>query len=209
MARVRRRKSYNPYRFQRKVEQPNWSELLDLSKPVEVDLGFGRGEFIMEMALRRPEAQFVGIEIRAYLVEKLRDQLQEDPRPNVHVVLANAKEHLPVLFDPGILSRAYIHFPDPWTRRKRHHKRRMVDERLVETLYTLLQPGGQVHLMTDKETVGLEMRDLFEAHSGFVNACGTGQFCTESTTGVPTREELYYLGRGDHVYRLQFIRGEG
>jgi tRNA G46 methylase TrmB len=76
MARVRRRKSYNPYRFQRKVEQPNWSELLDLSKPVEVDLGFGRGEFIMEMALRRPEAQFVGIEIRAYLVEKLRDQLQ-------------------------------------------------------------------------------------------------------------------------------------
>jgi len=107
------------------------------------------------------------------------------------------------------LSRVYIHFPDPWTRRKRHHKRRMVDAQLVDTLYTLLEPGGEVHLMTDHQEIGLEMRELFEAHGGLRNACGEGQFCPESTTGLRTREEMYYLSHGQAVYRLRFVRDRG
>ena len=148
----------------------------------------------------------MGLEIRDYLVDKVREQLDEQPRPNVYVMAANVKEHLPVLFDPGALNRVYIHFPDPWTQRKKHHKRRMVDAALVDTLHALLAPGGEVHLMTDKHEVGLEMRALFEAHGGYRNACGEGQFCPESTTGVQTREETYYMERGDDVYRLQFER---
>jgi tRNA (guanine-N7-)-methyltransferase len=159
------------------------------------------------MARRRPEVQFVGLEIRDYLVEKVRAQLAQEPHPNVHVMAANVKEHLPVLFDPGMLSRVYIHFPDPWTKRKRHHKRRMVDASLVATLHTLLLPGGEVHLMTDKQEVGLEMLALFEAYGEYENACGEGQFCRESTTGVRTREETYYMERGDDICRLKFIRG--
>ena len=76
---------------------------------------------------------------------------------------------------------------------------------LVATLYALLRPGGEVHLMTDKEPVGLEMRALFEAHGGYEDACGEGQFCSESTTGVRTREETYYMERGDDIYRLRFV----
>ena len=205
MARIRHRKSINPFRFQREVQRPDWASILDLSKPIEVDLGFGRGEFLLEMARRRPDVQFVGLEIRDYLIEKLWDVLDEEPLPNVYVMAANVKEHLPVLFDPGTLSRVYIHFPDPWTKRKKHHKRRMVDAALVDTLHNLLRPGGEVHLMTDKRAVGLEMRALFEAHGGYRNACGEGQFCPESTTGVRTREETYYVARGDDIYRLQFV----
>ena len=175
---------------------------------MEVDLGFGRGEFLIEMARRRPGVQFVGLEIRDYLVDKARAWLDEEPHPNVYVMAANVKEHLPILFDHGMLSRVYVHFPDPWTRRKKHHKRRMVDDKLVATLHDLLRPEGKVHLMTDKREVGLEMRALFEAHSGFRNACGEGQFCPESTTGVRTREEVYYIKRGDPVYRLEFVRQE-
>ena len=206
MARIRHRKSINPFRFQREVQRPDWASILDLSKPIEVDLGFGRGEFLLEMARRRPDVQFVGLEIRDYLIEKLWDVLDEEPLPNVYVMAANVKEHLPVLFDPGTLSRVYIHFPDPWTKRKKHHKRRMVDAALVDTLHNLLRPGGEVHLMTDKRAVGLEMRALFEAHGGYRNACGEGQFCPESTTGLRTREETYYVARGDDIYRLKFVR---
>lgn len=206
MARIRHRKSINPFRFRREVRRPDWASIFDPGKPIEVDLGFGRGEFILEMARRRPEVQFVGLEIRDYLVDKVRQQLKEEPHPNVYVMAANVKEHLPVLFDPGMLSRAYIHFPDPWTERKKHHKRRMVDAPLVDTLHTLLRPGGEVHLMTDKHEVGLEMRALFEAHGGFRNACGEGHFGPESTTGVRTREETYYMERGDDIYRLEFVR---
>lgn len=161
---------------------------------------------MLEMARRQPDIEFVGIEIRQYLVSKLEQRLVEDPLPNVHAVLANVKEHLPVLFAPSTLSAAYIHFPDPWTRRKKHHKRRMVDAELVSTLHALLVPCGEVHLMTDKQSVGLEMLSLFEAHSGYENACGAGQFCSESTTGIRTREEQYYIVQGVAICRLKFVR---
>jgi tRNA (guanine-N7-)-methyltransferase len=206
MARKRHRKSINPFRLQLEIERPDWASILAPGKPIEVDLGFGRGEFVLEMARRHPDTEFVGLEIRSYLIEKAEKLLEEEPLPNVHVLLANVKEHLPALFDPGSVSRVYIHFPDPWTSRKKHHKRRMVDASLVATLHTLLVPGGEVHLMTDKEEIGLEMRTLFEAHGGFENACGAERFCAESTTGIQTREEQYYLGRGDRIYRLKFAR---
>jgi tRNA (guanine-N7-)-methyltransferase len=203
---VRHRKSINPFRLQFQIEQPDWASILDPCKPIEVDCGFGRGEFVLEMARRHPDVEYIGLELRTYLIEKVEALLQAEPLPNVHVFLANVKEHLPVLFDPGTLRRVYIHFPDPWTKRKKHHKRRMVDARLVATLHGLLVPEGQVHLMTDKEAVGLEMRHLFEAHGGYRNACGTGQFCRESTTGLRTREEQYYDERGDTIYRLKFVK---
>jgi tRNA (guanine-N7-)-methyltransferase len=206
MSRVRHRKTINPFRFQRDVQRPDWPAMLSPHQPIEVDLGFGRGEFILELAQRRPDTFFVGLELRDYLIEKAQAQIAENHLPNVHVMAANVKEHLPVLFDPGRLSRVYIHFPDPWTKRKKHHKRRMVDANLVDTLYTLLRPGGEVHLMTDKREVGLEMRALFEAHPGFQNARGPNQFAQTSTTGIRTREEEYYLGRGDRIYRLQYVR---
>jgi tRNA (guanine-N7-)-methyltransferase len=206
MARVRHRKSINPFRFQRDVQRPDWSSILDPDKPIEVDLGFGRGEFIVEMARRRPDVQYVGLEIRDYLIDKARALIDAESLSNAYVMAANVKEHLPILFDPGALSRVYIHFPDPWTKRKKHHKRRMVDDELVAALHVLLRPGGEVHLMTDKREVGLEMLALFEAHGGYENACGKSQFCPESTTGVRTREETYYMERGDDVYRLKFVR---
>ena len=206
MARVRHRKSINPFRLQLQVERPDWSSILDPQKPIAVDLGFGRGEFILQMARRHPGVEYIGLEIRSYLIEKMEALLQREPLPNVHVFLANVKEHLPILFNPATLSQVYIHFPDPWTKRKRHHKRRMVDADLVATLHELLLPGGEVHLMTDKEVVGIEMRHLFEAHGGYENACGAGQFCPKSTTGLHTREEQYYIRRGDRIYRLQFAK---
>ena len=207
MTRKRYRKSINPFRVQIQVERPDWLTITGgVYKPIELDLGFGRGEFLMQRALENPERLFVGIEIRDYLIEKMHQHLHEDPRDNIYLIHANIKQHLPILFDPGMLSCVYIHFPDPWTTRKKHHKRRMVDADLVATLYTLLEPGGQVRLATDKKEVGLEMLSLFSAHGGFVNACGPDAFCPENTTGIRTREEIYYLGRGDPIYRLQFVR---
>jgi tRNA (guanine-N7-)-methyltransferase len=188
------------------VERPDWGSVLRPGSPVHVDLGFGRGEFILEMARQHPNVEFIGLELRRYLLVKMQDLLDEDPLPNVHVYMANVKEHLPRLFDPHMLNRVYVHFPDPWTKRKRHHKRRMVDAKLVETLHTLLEAGGEVHLMTDKQEVGQEMLALFQAHGGYENACGRGQFCAGTTAGIRTREEQYYMERGERIYRLKFVR---
>ena len=206
MARIRHRKSINPYRVQIEVERPDWASLIRPGRPVELDCGFGRAEFILKRAQERPDIELVGLELRRYLIEKARARIGEAGLENVHVFMANVKEHLPTLFDPGMLHKVYIHFPDPWTTRRRHHKRRMVDAQLVATLHELLEPGGEVHLMTDKRAVAEEMRALFEAHGGYENACGAGQFCAKSTTGIRTREERYYMRKGNRIYRLWFVR---
>ncbi len=211
MARIRHRKSINPFRIRVDVVRPDWATIAGLEaggldRPFEVDLGFGRGEFLLERARQSPHALLIGLEIRQYLIDKMQLQIAQANITNIHVMFANVKTHLPALFDAGMLSRVYIHFPDPWTQRKKHHKRRMVDEHLVSTLHTLLKPGGEVHLMTDKQVVGGEMLALFEAHRGYTNACGAGQFCPTSTTGIRTREELYYLEQGIDICRLKFVR---
>jgi tRNA (guanine-N7-)-methyltransferase len=206
MARVRHRKSINPFRVQIEVERPDWETLLRPGGPVELDCGFGRAEFILARAQERPDIELIGLELRRYLIDKARARIEETGTGNVHVFLANVKEHLPILFDPGMLHKVYIHFPDPWTTRRKHHKRRMVDAQLVATLHGLLEPRGEVHLMTDKRPVGEEMLALFEAHGGYGNACGAGQFCLKSTTGIRTREERYYLRKGNRIYRLLFVR---
>lgn len=207
MARIRHRKSINPFRVRLDVTRPDWMTITGgQPRPFEVDMGFGRGEFLIERAKQVPHAQLVGLEIRPYLIEKMQARIEQEGLSNIYVMLANVKVHLPVIFDPGMLSRVYIHFPDPWTQRKKHHKRRMVDAQLVSTLYELLQPGGEVHLMTDKQVVGEEMLALFEAHGGYRNACGAGRFSPVSTTGIRTREELYYLEQGIPIWRLKFIR---
>ncbi|MBN1935748.1 MAG: tRNA (guanosine(46)-N7)-methyltransferase TrmB [Anaerolineae bacterium] len=212
MARIRHRKSINPFRIRIDVARPDWNAITGgtdaegIDRPFEVDLGFGRGEFLIERARQAPHAQLVGLEIRQYLIDKMQEYLELAGVANIHIMFANVKIHLPTLFDPGMLSRVYIHFPDPWTQRKKHHKRRMVDETLVSTLHTLLKPGGEVHLMTDKQVVGAEMLALFEAHGGYKNACGMGQFCPTSTTGIRTREEQYYLEQGIDIFRLRFVR---
>ena len=207
MGRIRHRKSINPFRVRIEVERPDWVSLLRPGSPVELDCGFGRAEFILKRAQERPENELVGLELRRYLIEKARARIEDAGLENVHVVLANVKEHLPILFDPGMLHKVYIHFPDPWTTHRRHHKRRMVDAQMVATLHRLLVPGGEVHLMSDKKAVAEEMRSLFEAHGGYGNACGAGQFCPESTTGIRTREERYYMRKGNRIYRLKFVRG--
>ena len=71
MSRVRHRKTINPFRFQRDVQRPDWPSMLRPNQPIEVDLGFGRGEFILEMAEQRPDVFFVGLELRDYLIDTL------------------------------------------------------------------------------------------------------------------------------------------
>ena len=91
MSRIRHRKTINPFRFQRDVQRPDWAAMMEPDQSVEVDLGFGRGEFMLEMAERRPDVFFVGLELRDYLIEKVQEQIAERSLTNVHVMAANVK----------------------------------------------------------------------------------------------------------------------
>lgn len=202
-ARQRHRKHANPFSFRDAVAAPDWSAIYDRPAPLALDVGFGAGGFLLELARRHPEWNVLGLEIRPHLVEDAVAAARQEGLRNLHAVLANANMHLQDLVPDGAVSFVAVNFPDPWYK-TRHHKRRVVRPEWLEVLTTKLAPGAEVHAMSDYEPIAAEMLQVLEGCAGLVNLAGPGRLASESTTGIMTEREIKHLGRGEPVYRMHF-----
>ncbi|MFO0680554.1 MAG: tRNA (guanosine(46)-N7)-methyltransferase TrmB [Sandaracinus sp.] len=142
---------------------------------LELEIGFGRGRFLIERARAAPSSRIVGIEIKSkwsHLVEERRKKLGLE---NVVALYGDAREVLPRLGPDGSLARAFVHFPDPWWK-KRHARRRVVDDVLMTQLGRLMRPGGALFVQTDVEERAIAMAEnivqsgLFRVEPGFAHA---------------------------------------
>jgi tRNA (guanine-N7-)-methyltransferase len=97
-----------------------------------------------------------------------------------------------------------VHFPDPWWKR-RHERRRLVDDGMSTLLYRLLRPGGLLDLRTDVERYAVEAAERLEAE-GFVNEAGQGAFSAPPPGEIPSTREKRYLASGQRVWRLRLRR---
>ncbi|TAH28882.1 MAG: tRNA (guanosine(46)-N7)-methyltransferase TrmB, partial [Oscillatoriales cyanobacterium] len=102
----------------------------------------------------------------------------------------------------GTLQRVSIQFPDPWFKKK-HHKRRVVQQELVGELATYLAVGGEVFIQSDIEEVEVEMCDRFSSHPSFKRT-NNGEWLAENPMPVATEREIATLKRGEPVYRAVF-----
>lgn len=129
------------------------------SGPIEIEIGSGRGGFVFERCDARPDVTLLGLEIRlkwaAIVDERLRAR---GYGARARVFCADAREALERLGPEGSVSVIYLHFPDPWWK-KRHEKRLVMGERLVAAMARLLADGGEVFVQTDVE----ERAALYEA----------------------------------------------
>jgi tRNA (guanine-N7-)-methyltransferase len=116
--------------------------------PVELEIGMGKGTFITDQALARPEVNFIGIEWARWFWRYSSDRLRRNHCHNARTVRAEAgfflREHIPA----GSLSVVHIYFPDPWPK-KRHHKRRLIQSPFLLAVQRVLQPGGLLKVVTD------------------------------------------------------------
>ncbi len=210
MAKVRVRQHVNPLskKYQTPVILPNWTQVYDrVTRPLHLDIGCARGEFLLSMAQLEPDWNFLGLEIREPLVEQANAKVSELGLSNLHYLFGNVNNSLkPLLesFEAGLLQRVTIQFPDPWFK-KRQEKRRLVQPELVDTLANYLINEGVVFLQSDIEEVAIQMRDRFEAHPAFQRQ-GTDTWLVTNPLPVPTERELYTLSRGEPVYRALFVR---
>lgn len=116
--------------------------------PLVVEIGFGRGEFLMDLALRHPEQAFVGIEVSFKRTLKMARRLARTELRNVRLVEGTAEAVLRDALEDASVSRFWINFPDPWPK-KRHFKRRLLQPGFAAALARRLVPGGVVHVATD------------------------------------------------------------
>lgn len=192
---------------QRKAIETYWQEYvieydgekLDLDKlfpqaaPLTIEIGFGMGDSLLEMAAASPEQNFLGIEVHKPGVGKLLHGITERGLTNLRVICHDAKEVLAHCLDRQSVQRFLIFFPDPW-HKKRHNKRRLVQTEFVNQLTELLVPGGKLHLATDWQPYAEHMLEVLEADPVLINSNGAGQYWES-----PDRPETKFERRGQRL----------
>lgn len=172
--------------------------------PVLLEVGFGNGDALLEMAAKHPEWNFIGIEVHRPGVGRLLMHAGEQGLSNIRVSSRDAVEVLEHQLPDASLERVMLYFPDPW-HKKRHHKRRIVQPAFAQLVARKLQPGGEFHLATDWENYAEHMLDVMENAPDFENAAGKGAFSPRPADRPLTRFERrgQRLGHGvwDLVYR--------
>jgi len=172
MPRVRVHQHVNPLSpFYRQSPTPVdiESEFAEPDRPLLLDVGCARGRFLLRMAEAEPTWNYLGVEIRHPLVDEANRIADEEGLMNLHYAFCNAMLWLERLIEgvpAGLLQAVTIQFPDPWFKKK-HAKRRMVNEEMVDTIARYLAPGGRVFIQTDIEFLAEEMFELFRRDGRF------------------------------------------
>ena len=151
----------------------DWPTIFGRTVPVVLEIGFGMGDSLLEMAVAEPEKDFIGIEVHAPGVGRLINNAAEQGATNLRVYMADALDVLEDCIPDASLSRVQIYFPDPW-HKKKHHKRRIVQPEFVQRLRDKLVVGGLLHLATDWQNYAEHMLEVMSAAEGYRNAAGEG-----------------------------------
>ncbi len=181
----------------------NLAAAFDRQAPVVMDVGFGDGEALAELAARHPERNYLGIEVYRSGVGRLLRQLEAEGTPNVRVICADAVEVLRHHIAPRSLAGLQLFFPDPWPK-KRHHKRRMVQPPWLALVAERLAAGGVLHLATDWGDYAEHMLEVVSASPAFDNP--HAGFAPDRGERPETKFERRGLRKGHGVWDLVLIR---
>ncbi|MHB1083618.1 MAG: tRNA (guanosine(46)-N7)-methyltransferase TrmB [Thiobacillus sp.] len=171
--------------------------------PRILEIGFGMGEGLAEIAAAHPENDYLGVEVHTPGVGALLKQLGERGLSNVRVIQYDAVEVLTKMLAPASLSGIHIFFPDPW-HKTRHHKRRLIQPPLVQLLASRLQAGGYIHLATDWQDYAEQMLAVLTAEPLLQNT--VADYAPRPDTRPLTKFEQRGIRLGHGVWDLVFRR---
>ena len=143
----------------------SWRGVFGNDNPVEVEVGFGKGLFLLTASRARPEVNFLGIEVVRKYQLFTATRLAKRGLGNVRLACADARPFLRDRVPAGSVEVVHVYFPDPWWK-KRHHKRRVFTEEFAGQCARVLRPGGHLLLATDVEDYAALVRGLAGAQPG-------------------------------------------
>ena len=183
-------------------------ELFGRSASRTLEIGFGNGENLAELAARHPERDYLGIEVHDPGVGHLLLRIEREGLANIRIAHHDAVEVIGSWLPPGSIDEVLIFFPDPW-HKKRHHKRRLVQPALLQRIAQIMTPGGRLHLATDWAPYAEQMLEVCAASPQFENATAGGGYATRPQTRPVTRFERRGLKLGHEVFDLLYRKRRG
>ncbi len=183
------------------ARQLDFPTVFGRNAPVVLEIGFGMGDATAKIAETLPDTDFIGCEVHEPGVGSLLKQIGERGLNNLRIVQHDAVEVLEHMIPPGSLAGVHVYFPDPW-HKKRHHKRRLIQQPFVAKLVEHLAPGGYLHCATDWEPYAQQMLEVLGADPSLAN---TAQGYAEKPAYRPlTKFENRGLRLGHGVWDLVF-----
>ncbi|RUO28990.1 tRNA (guanosine(46)-N7)-methyltransferase TrmB [Aliidiomarina sedimenti] len=171
--------------------------------PLVLEIGFGMGHSLVEMAKADPDSNYIGIEVHGPGVGACLMEAEAQGVENLRIFQHDAVEILQDCVADESLAKIQVFFPDPW-HKKRHHKRRLIRPEFVQLMHAKLQHGGILHLATDWENYAEHMLEVMQGEQGWDNLSANGDYVPRPDSRPLTKFEQRGQRLGHGVWDLQF-----
>ncbi len=174
-------------------ERVDFQNLFGRVAPTILEIGFGDGKALFEVAQQNPQQNFIGVEVHRPGIGRLMMHLHRHNVTNVKLFCTDAIDVLHQGISDQSLSKISLFFPDPWPKKK-HHKRRIIQPPFIDLVAKKLALDGVFHYATDWQNYADEAMSKLELSSALVNVAGTGNFSPR-----PQRPETKFEKRGQQL----------
>ena len=162
----------------------------------EVELGYGKGRYLLERALANPDRRFLGVEMVSKYHRMLSTRALRRGARNVLNIRGEALYLLSAVLPRAFAARLHVYFPDPWPK-ARHHRRRLFDPQTVDLVLGVLKPGGELCFATDHLDYGELVMEILDGYPGLTVEPLLGQW----PGGARTNYEAKYIVEGRPILR--------
>ena len=181
------------------------SEWFERDAPLEIDIGSGKGMFLASASAERPDHNFLGIEVSGKYARFCAAKLASRRAPNARMIHGNAKDFLSEVLPGGQVTALHVYFPDPWWK-KRHKRRRVMNEPFVRDMQRTLLPGGKLHFWTDVEEYFATTIALISAATDLTGPLHVPVRSPKHDLDYRTHFERRMRLHGEPVFRAEFVK---
>ncbi len=192
----------NPLVIQNITEiKGHWQEIFKNTAPLYIEIGMGKGQFILEMARRNPDKNFIGIEKYSSVLVRALEKCEENPPENLRFIRMDAEMILDV-FAPDEISGIYLNFSDPWPK-DRHAKRRLTYRDFWNRYREILKRDGQVIFKTDNRPLfDFSLEEVEASGWHLMNVTYDLHHSEYAEGNVMTEYEAKFSALGNPIHRL-------
>lgn len=177
-----------------------WSQIFKNDNPIHIEIGMGKGQFIVESARKNPEINFIGIERQSSVIVKALEKQVEADLDNLKFLHENGQE-LTDFFESGEVNRIYLTFSDPWPK-NRHEKRRLTYKSFLKVYENILDSQGDLHFKTDNRGLFEYSLVSFSQYGMVFDEIYLDLHKSDFENNIMTEYEEKFSAKGQPIYRV-------
>jgi tRNA (guanine-N7-)-methyltransferase len=173
------------------------------SNPVQLEIGGGRGEFIVGISTVNPQVNYLEIEVKGKRIKTMLRKLDREANSNVRLLRRFVDKDIRKILPVNCFERIHIYHPDPWPKRK-HHKNRLIQVQFLEILHDLLIQNGEIWISTDHREYADWIVKIFNSVKGFSAVYPEGFSVEPFQEHIPTYFEIKKKKEDQRIYYMKY-----